>query len=288
MSDRRPIPLKHRLPMTRIKMAGARVLYRVLKLGMQKDKQQIKRGGINYEIDLTEGIDLSLFVFGAFQDHVKDEYFKLPSDSVVFDVGANIGSMSLRFSTLVPNGKVYAFEPTTYAYQKFLKNLSLNPELAKRIVPTQAFVSDKAAEKKEVSAYSSWKIDGSSKEIHPLHGGVMQSADAIDVVTLDGFVEQHGITRLDLLKVDTDGHEIEVLRGAKKTLERFRPPIIFEAGLYLIEGKGDTFDQYLDYLKQFGYTFINTANGKPITHENYLQHIPLRATTDVVAIPARA
>jgi hypothetical protein len=64
------IPFWHRLPLTRFKLLIARVLYRLLRLMMVSNKKHIRRRGIHYEVDLTEGIDLSLFLFGNFQRHV--------------------------------------------------------------------------------------------------------------------------------------------------------------------------------------------------------------------------
>jgi len=286
MSENTQTPLLHRLPMTMLKLFAARMMYRSLKLLLRDDRRRIRRGGINYEVDLSEGIDLSLFLFGGFQNHVTNtKYFSLPADAVVFDIGANIGGTALRFAQRVPYGLVYAFEPTAYAYQKLLTNLSLNAELAARVTPIQAFVSDQAISNCSIAAYSSWKIDGSAVMAHPLHGGVMQTAESIDAVTIDDFCKGNEITRLDLIKIDTDGHEFQILRGARLTLERYLPHIIFEAGLYLIEERGDSFEQYVDYLSAFGYSLINSSNGHQITRDNYRREIPLRSTTDVVATP---
>src|SRR5712692_4491875 len=99
MTGEYKVPLLHRLPLTRIKLRAARIMYRALKLVLRDDHRLIQRGGINYEIDLAEGIDLSLFVFGGFQDHVtKTKYFPLTSDAIVLEVGANVGTMSLKFA----------------------------------------------------------------------------------------------------------------------------------------------------------------------------------------------
>ena len=94
-------------------------------------------------MDLSEGIDLSLFLFGNFQSYVvQNKYFSLEKDAIVFDVGANVGSMSLRFAQGASEGHVYAFEPTDYAFKKLQRNLSLNPKLAERISAVQQFLAD--------------------------------------------------------------------------------------------------------------------------------------------------
>jgi hypothetical protein len=87
-------PLIRKIPLTRIKMSIARILYRILKLLLSRNTYIIRRKGIYYGVDISEGIDLSLFLFGGFQDHItRNKYICLLKDAVVFDVGENIGVM---------------------------------------------------------------------------------------------------------------------------------------------------------------------------------------------------
>lgn len=288
MPPRTRVPLFNRLPMTRIRMAIARSIYRGLRLVWRRDRYRICRSGVYYEVDLSEALDLSLFLFGHFQEHVTNaRYFSLPANGVVLDVGANFGLMSLRFAQLAPLGKVYAFEPTEYAFGKLMRNLSLNSELAARITPVQAFVSDAATRDQPIPAYSSWKVDGRPVEAHPVHGGLLRSANSAGMTTIDDFCQERRIGRVDLIKVDTDGHEFQVLRGAARTLETHRPCVIFEVGMYLMDERGVTFEEFIEYLTPLGYGLLNSKNGHAVTSQNYWQEIPLYATTDLLAIPSR-
>ena len=58
----------NKLPITKIKIAIARILYKTVKIFIRNNPIDVKRAGINYELDLTEGIDLSIFLFGGFQN----------------------------------------------------------------------------------------------------------------------------------------------------------------------------------------------------------------------------
>ena len=269
-----------------MKLFVARVLYRILSILLRKDQRCIRRDGINYKVDLTEGIDLSIFLFGNFQRYItQNRYFILPGDAVIFDIGANIGSMAFKFAQLAQKGRVYAFEPTNYAFNKFRINLALNPELSRRIVPLQLFVSEHSEIKHKIKAYSSWRIDGKHTDTHPVHGGIIKSAESVAAVTVDDICKEREIPRIDLIKIDTDGFEYSILRGAQKSLSKFLPYIIFEIGIYVMEERGISFEQYYYYLSSFGYTLINAKNGKDVTNENYRRQIPLRSTTDIIAIP---
>jgi len=275
--------------MTRIKILLARGLYCILHLFLRRDIQRVRRGNVEYELDLSEGIDLSLFLFGNFQGHVIGKnLFKLPEEAIIFDVGANIGSMSLQFAQIVPKGHVYAFEPTNYAYAKLIRNLALNRELARRISPVQSFVSDRTEANPQLNAYASWKVDNSPHRKHPLHGGIIKSAESIPSVTLDDFCLEQDIDRVELIKIDTDGHEFSVLEGACKTIEKFRPYIIFEAGLYVFAERGVEFKQYMEFFTAYNYSLIDSKNGRKVSLKNYHQRIPQRSTTDIIAIPPNA
>ncbi|NJN28143.1 MAG: FkbM family methyltransferase [Cyclobacteriaceae bacterium] len=276
----------HRLPLTRIKLLIARILYLIVRPVFGKEKRVISRNGIQFEIDLSEGLDLSLFLFGNFQVHVSENKFlSLQNHAVIFDVGANVGIMSLNFAKNSAHGKVYAFEPTHYAYRKLIRNLDLNPELAGRIVPVQTFVSAKPGNGQKIQAYSSWKINSKvDGERHPVHGGAAMSADGVPTVTLDSFVIDQKISQVDFIKIDTDGHEFDVLMGARELLATCKPKIIFELGLYVMEERGIGFMDYWGFFQSLNYRLSDAATNRPITTANFAKMIPQKGTIDVLAV----
>jgi len=285
--ERSQIPLLHRIPLTRLRLVAARVLHWIVRLGVRSNQRQVRRAGISYELDLAEGIDLAVFVFGSFQGHVtKSKLHRLPSDGVVFDVGANMGSLTFAFAKQVPNGEVHAFEPAHSAFMRLRRNVDLNPGLAEQIRCTQAFVSNEAVPNSPLIAYSSWKVDASESLRHPVHGGSIGATDGVPSITLDGYCRVNAIDRVNLLKIDTDGHEWLVLDGARGLIDSFRPYVIFEVGLYLLHERGVRFEQYLDFFDSFGYSLLNSSNGKAITAGNFLTRIPLNSTIDVLAVPS--
>jgi FkbM family methyltransferase len=278
--------LINHLPITQIKLFCGRILYSILHLIYREDRRIITRNGIKYEVDLSEGIDLSVFAFGKFQGNVSDnKHISLPEDAVVFDVGANFGIMALQYAKAVSSGKVYAFEPTYYAFSKLKRNLELNPELAKRIVTVQSFVSSRTCKETNIKAYASWKVGGAVENgRHSIHRGTIKSTEGIGKLSLDDFCVENKIGRLDFIKIDTDGHEYEVLKGAQKVITKFKPIVIFEVGLYVMEENNIDFSIYLNYFGSLGYSLFTSGNIKKIDAANYRRCIPSKGTTDILAI----
>jgi FkbM family methyltransferase len=270
-----------------VRAASARVLYKVVTLFVGTKKRIIRRGGITYEVDLSEALDLSLFLFGNFQRHVVEtKSAPLPADATVVDVGANFGLMTLWYARACPKGQVFAFEPTHYALGRLRRNLELNPELAARVEVTNGFVSGQSDTNPSLVAFSSWRLDslclGGG---HPVHLGTAHSAEGVPAISLDDFCRQRQLQRLDLIKIDTDGHEAEVLRGASATIERYRPLVLFEVGQYLLDERGVDFAFFTDFLGRLGYSLFDALTDQPVTLENYRRYVPAKATTDLIAVP---
>lgn len=274
------------LPLTKIKLAVARWLYSAVRVFHRNDERVIQRRGIRYRVNLSEGIDLALYVFGNFQRHVVQPHdAPLAPGAVVIDVGANLGQMTLSYAKSPSTSRVYAFEPTDYAFAKLQANLELNPELRRKVVATKAFVSDEPAAVAELTAYSSWPVGArpaADQTTHPVHGGVVMPASCTPSVTLDEFVEQEQLTRVDLIKIDTDGHELQVLRGARHVIRQHRPAIVFEWGQYILRERGVDPADFFGFFEEFDCRLVNLANRHLVTPENYRREIPGRSTTDVL------
>jgi len=201
---------------TRIKILIAKCIYFIIKNFFRSDQTIITRKSITWQIDPSEALDLSVFLFGSYQHHVvNNKLLKLSNDAIIFDVGANFGFISLQFAKLVPYGEIYAFEPTHYAFDKLRHNCRLNPQLSNRIFPLQLFLSSSISCDPQLTAYSSWKLNSNSQEQHPIHYGLKCPSVGVESITIDAFCQKSNISKLDLIKIDTDGHEWEVLRGRK-------------------------------------------------------------------------
>lgn len=269
---------------TKFKLSVANKIYLALKILRFKDIQKVQRSGIRYILDIREGIDLSLFLFGSFQRHVWDSKLKNVYDNyVIFDIGANIGSISLPLAKRYPNSVIHAFEPTGFAFSKFNENLNSNPDLKNRIILNQAFLSDSEGIEENSAAYSSWRIDGIGGD-HPVHGGTFQKATNVRL-TLDSYISKHNIKRLDFIKIDVDGPELKVLEGAELSIGRFHPKIIFEFMGHSEANLLENFAQFESFFQGLDYSLFDAKNGKSVNRENIPKLVPPLGGVDILAIP---
>jgi FkbM family methyltransferase len=223
---------------------------------------QVRRHGINWLLDLQEGIDLSIYLLGAFERRTVRAYSSfIRENDIVLDIGANIGAHTLILSQLVgPNGKVVAFEPTSYAYRKLYHNMELNPDLAARIRLEQCMLVANSFEKLEPAIYSSWPL-ADANDLHDQHCGRLMDTSGAMAMTLDDAVHQFGLKQVDFIKLDVDGHELSVIRGGLSVLKEFKPRMILELAPYSFQGGNEDFDSMLNLLRENGYMFRQLGNG---------------------------
>ena len=245
---------------TSTKIYFATILSKIITFVLQKKKFLISRNNIRYNIDLEEGIDLGIFL--SLKNEKKlfkvKKYIDPNQKSIIVDIGANVGSVSLPLAQNFNNSLVYSIEPTIYAFKKLKQNLNLNLNLKKRVKTFNYFVAHK--KKKIKYVHSSWKLIGNYKK-HEIHKGILKKTSN-RVISLDSLLKKSK-KRVKLIKIDVDGYELEVLKSAEKTLKKEKPIIYFELAPYLYKEMGYSIDHLIRYVKKIGYAFYD-EDFKPV------------------------
>lgn len=184
----------------------------------------------------------------------------------VFDVGANVGELTLLFSRFVGDaGRVHAFEPSGAGFERLsavcraasLRNVRLNRlALAEAEGAVRLHVYD--------DDYLSW----TSRAARPLEDYGINvkppTTEDADATTVDLYCERNGVAAIDLLKIDVEGAELQVLLGAGRVLREKRVRCLtFEFGQTTFD-MGNRPDQLERFLADVGYEVRNVVAGDPV------------------------
>lgn len=251
--------------------------------GRDARKVRCTRNGVRWLLDLDEGVQLALYL-GVYERSTTRALARLASsDAVVIDVGANIGAQALPLaSRLGAKGRVIAVEPADAAMVRLRDNCALNPALSARVTLVhRALVApgDTAAQ----TYFASWPL-ALAEGAHPVHQGAPEPSSATGS-TLDGLIDELGLTRVDVIKLDVDGNELPVLRGASATLARHRPVVVFELCPYLLEERGEAPTALTRLFIEHGYALYDERTFKPLPDgdEELIRNIPAGGSVNVVA-----
>src|SRR5512138_27186 len=172
-------------------------------------------------VNLSDRVGGDLFYGLGFEEHEFQIVRRTLSPSDVFvDVGANIGLYTLLASRLVgERGSVHAFEPLSDAYELLQKNVQFNQLTNVRLNPVA--LGEQAGEAElYVNQESTLTSMGRTGR------GRVLSVKKVPIWTLDEYAAKTGVEKIDFLKIDVEGFEGHVLRGAGALLERSKSLVI--------------------------------------------------------------
>lgn len=168
--------------------------------------------------------------------------------AVFIDIGAHVGYYSLVAAPRIgSSGRIYSFEPMSQQFERLTENIRRNQLF--QITPLKLALSDLALT--AVLQLNDAHNTGSAT-LRPCGGPVVQR-ETVECTTLDLFAESEDLYRVDVVKIDVEGFEVAVLRGASKTLARFRPVILIEVVDRLQTERGSTREELYACLGQLGY-----------------------------------
>jgi len=172
---------------------------------------------------------------------------ELKQDMVCIDLGSNIGYYAVIESNMIgKSGKIFAIEPSPINFP--ILKLNLENQKKNNFLTYNIAIGDKNEEMEFIiSSKSNWsKIRMNNEKINP-----EDKIIKIPVKTLDSFVKENNITKIDLLRMDVEGFEYNIILGANNVLEKYKPKIFVEIHkMYL--GKEKT-SEIFNELKNKGY-----------------------------------
>ncbi len=218
-----------------------------------------------------------LMVHGSYeQGLVRLIESNIQTDRDVVDVGANVGFFSTLFAKLAADRRILAIEPTPGAGMRLDANLRRNG-VEDQVIHFHGVVSDSRGQMQLSVIEGQEEFSSLGSIVHPSATGLATTTIDVPGETIDHLVELHQLD-VGYIKIDTEGAEFLVLRGASETLRKQRPIIVSELSDDLLCEKGSSGQEVIELLRDFDYQVSDpfTANRQPGT----------RRYGDILAVPS--
>jgi FkbM family methyltransferase len=185
----------------------------------------------------------------------------LPADGVFLDVGANVGIHTLAVAQhLAGGGAVLAFEPHPVNYRMLVHNVLQNR--MRHVAAENLGLAEAPALLTGTACADggNWSLASRGDYRFEVH-----------LVRLDDYLQDHPLPRVDLMKIDVEGAEVRVLRGARETIKRFHPLIVFEVCPAWLTKMGTDPSELFAELHGHGYTIHPLPPDRKITWGQMLE-----------------
>jgi FkbM family methyltransferase len=205
----------------------------------------------------------------AYEPGTIDLFYQLATRSnIILDVGAYVGFFSLVAALANRNARVYAFEPMEAIHRRLLENVERNK--LTNVECLNVAVSDSSGTARFFFSQAAFKEGlptSSSLSESFMAGAPGLTGVEVPLLTVDDFAEKRGLSRVDLVKIDTETTEPGVLRGMRGVLGRDHPAIVCE----VLQGRAETASLESE-LRPLGYRFFLLTPGGPVARESIEGH----------------
>lgn len=181
---------------------------------------------------------------------------------VIFDVGAHVGQTSLEYRRRFPRARLFAFEPFPPSYAKLQTALALDPDASAFALAFSDKVGSQVLHVNPAEATNSLlPTDPAASRIWGT--GLLESHDRVEVTTstIDDFCTTRSLDRIDILKLDVQGAEFSVLRGAAASLAAGRIGLVYLEVIVAATYEGQHgLHEYLQLMDGVGYQWVDLFN----------------------------
>lgn len=180
------------------------------------------RSRLKMELVPTDYLQNQIYYTGTFEEHCLKVLRKLlePGDCFL-DIGANIGLYTLESARIVgDNGVVYAFEPNSENYRHLLRNTELN-----NLENVKAMNFGIGDERTKISLRLPKNGNKGEYTIGDVEGEIIED---VNIEKMDDVVKKEDINKINLVKMDIEGAEIDALKGMRETINKYRPVFLIE------------------------------------------------------------
>ncbi len=212
---------------------------------------------INFRLDIHDYIG-HFFYFGC-KDIEQSKLMNLINDGdFIIDVGTNYGTSLLQFANLIGGkGRVFGFEPDPTNFEICKQNIQINPF-------TNLYVENFGLGNKECDVNLVIETEsnrGSSRISKNINGNEFQQ---IKIIRFDNWIKEKKIEKINLIKIDVEGYEMEVLKGAEQSIKKFKPILFIELDDKNLKLQNSSAKELISFLINLDYNIINSLTDKKV------------------------
>jgi FkbM family methyltransferase len=216
-----------------------------------------KRNGLIYRLNLSNYVDHKIY-FSLETEGLTSLLSLIRPNFHIVDIGANIGQVTIPCASRAYKGRVLSFEPDPKNQERLQQNLNLNRFQNVEIVPKGLGRSP--------DTLTLCRVNPNNPGMNRILADTESRFDStlVEITTLDLVLDEKSWKKLDFIKIDVEGFEMQVLLGASKTLSRFKPTLFIELDDKNLSIQGSSARHLVMWLLDKGYTVFNAAGGEAI------------------------
>jgi FkbM family methyltransferase len=217
----------------------------------------VTRNGINYKVDLYDYI--GWWIYFGLKEVSRIRLYKLSNtNNTIIDVGTNIGETLMNFAKrTLPGGEVHGFEPDAQNHRHCSENLHLNN--FNNIVLNNLGLGSEAG---QFYIKTNTPSNRGGNKVSTEY--IENNTNVIKIITLDQYVTQKHLNKIDLIKIDVEGYELHVLKGASQAIDKFKPVFFIELDDNNLKEQGHSAKALIHFLLERNYSIRNSETDQMV------------------------
>ncbi len=250
--------------------------WKYLRIFMQKfglDKRLYKKKIFNgswMQLMPEDHVQQYLFWYGIYEAETAEVFLQnVQQGTIVLDIGANVGYYSILAASKAINGRVFAFEPNALLHSQIQNSLRFNNFENVQVVA--AAVSNK--HRQAALLYLS-SADNKGMSALATPSNYSGQTTTIETITIDNWVADNNISRVDIIKMDIEGAETLALEGMRNTLIRFSPIVFMEVCDEVLQRQNSSAAAVFNFMSLLNYNAYGIDSARELyLIDNYIPTI---------------
>lgn len=232
-----------------------------------------ERDGIRFNLNVSKLIDHSIYFFRIHEIGWENLFNVLQPHFNVIDAGANMGYLSLNFARRCHEGTVYSFEPDSTNFSDLQKNVALND-----LENIQLFKKALGQNPGSAELYKMFVNNPGANRILSTAPAHTVPHETVEIITLDQLYASGVFKKIDVIKLDVEGFELFVLKGATQLIKQWKPILFVELSEGNLRKQNCSGLELIEFIENLGYGILDARTMREVDRSFTDHHTDLLCT----------